>query len=393
MNKLNLTLLVASFLIATLLTAQAAAQNVINMHIVAAQTDNELDTLPAASDDVNRIAFVGDVDCNTDQKNDFSSMKTQEVQTVVIAGDYAYEDAKCIFDYLKANGYSNGNSILASGNHDSCNETKKWTGETQCYYAKDINGISYFVLDGNVKDFKAQLDWLKGKLVESKATWKVVVIHQPFVTAKSTHPNNGQFKTFDPLFKANDVAIVDQAHNHNYQRFLVGETLYLTTGTGYHDKGSKLYDIKSKDDGQGNTAAMTNDQTNGYTVVDFNSNGYKGYFINSKSDVIDKFGGNLNNGTVPPIDNGTKPPVQNGTIDTEENVVCACKNGTVTTPPPKPAFKPAQNITITPIANITEISNSTTKIVTDSQDIAIIPTKNNTDIKVVGNITKIGWFD
>jgi predicted phosphodiesterase len=378
-------LLLAGILVNQLVTAQAP-EHTINVDIL----PNAGGTLPAPSDDTNRVVFVGDVDCNSDQKSDFESMKTQEVQTIVIAGDYAYTKASCIYGYLKDNGYSNGNTILAAGNHDTCSEVMKFTGEKSCQYSKTINGIDYFVLDGNT-DLKKQFDILKGKLQESTAKYKVVVIHQPFVTAASKHPNNGFFKTYDPLFKDNNVVIVDQAHNHNYQRFMNGETLYLVTGTGYHDKGSKMYDITSKDDGQGNTALFTSDDTNGYTVVDFQGNGYKGYYVNSDNDILDKFGAVINNGTQP--SNGTKPPVQNGTIDTEENVVCACKNGTVTTPPPKPQFKPSQNITVTPIYNITDISNATTKIMTDAQLVAVIPTKNNTEIQIVGNVTKIGWFD
>jgi hypothetical protein len=411
-------------------------------------------TLPVPSDDANRVAFTGDVDCNTDQKNDISSMKQAEVQTIVIAGDYAYSKGSCVLGYLKDNGYSNGNTILAVGNHDKCSDVMQFTGEAQCWYQKTIGGVQYFVIDANQAfDSKSkQYTDIKKWIEASTAKYKVVVIHHPFVTAKSTHGNNGEFKLYNPIFKQNGIGLVDQAHNHNYQRFLIDDITYLTTGTGYHDEGSALYDIKSKDDGQGHTAAYTNDLVNGYTVVDFTGNSAKGYFVSSDNEVSDTFNiinmkiGNgtttpppaecLNgtlqgnecipnppvpptippsnasenvvcackNGTVivPPAENQTIPPIDNGTIpippsngsqiDTEENVVCACKNGTVTIPPPKPELKPAQNVTITPFNNLTDISNATQKIIIDTQKVAIIPLKNNTDIQVFGNITRIGWL-
>jgi len=62
-----------------------------------------------------------------------------------------------------------------------------------------------------------------------------------------------------------------QAHNHNYQRFLIDDVLYYVVGTGMHDEGSGLYNIES-DDFNGNELLIGIDLKNGIAIFDLSTN-------------------------------------------------------------------------------------------------------------------------
>jgi hypothetical protein len=337
-----------------------------------------------------KVALVGDVDCKGGQTKDFEKMKDVGVTTLVIVGDFEYTDSKCIADSLAKNGFNKDNTIVSVGNHDKCSDVKKFMGVSSCWYHQISGNVDFIVMDGNQdlkKDSKQYDDIIKW-IDESEAKYQMVVIHQPFVTVKSTHKDNGQFKTYNPSFDGK-VEIVAQAHNHNYQRFMVGNVTYLLVGTGWHDSGKNMYPVSSDGDQYGNKADAKITGKNGFTLVDFGAK-VQGRFIGSVDGAVyDSFSTAGNNQTVPPIDNGTIPiHPSNGTIDTETNEVCVCTN--TTNPPVVNETKPiAQNVTVNIINNATDINKNFTKIITDVSKIALIPTKNNTEIQILANLSSI----
>jgi hypothetical protein len=122
--------------------------------------------------------------------------------------------------------------------------------------------------------------------------YKIAVVHEPFVTVKSTHPPNGQFDCYVPVFRAGGIDAVLQAHNHNYQRFNVNGLLYGVYGTGTHDTGSSLYPIKSES-WQSNNCIKCITGKNGITIFDLHLNktpkDFVGWFIGMDEKILDAF--------------------------------------------------------------------------------------------------------
>jgi hypothetical protein len=156
-----------------------------------------------------------------------------------------------------------------------------------------------FNIDANI-DFdcsSTQFETLKSQIESSTGLYRFVVIHQPFVTVNSDHPPNGEFNCYDPLFRAEGVDGVLQAHIHNYQRFNINGTLYGVYGTGTHDTGSNMYPLKSTT-WEGNDCLQCITGKNGITIIDlqFNQNNSKhfvGWFLGMDREVLDSFQKNI----------------------------------------------------------------------------------------------------
>jgi hypothetical protein len=70
-----------------------------------------------------------------------------------------------------------------------------------------LQGDCGFDVDANTKfDCSSpQYRILQSQIENSEAWYKFVLVHQPFVTAKSEHDPNGQFDCYHAMFKANGV--------------------------------------------------------------------------------------------------------------------------------------------------------------------------------------------
>lgn len=239
-----------------------------------------------------RIGAFGDVDCNKEQTKENDLMKTYQVQYIGLAGDFDYNDAQCVFKDLANHGYNNGNVALGRGNHESCSTTQSFTKAPKCWYHFTVaNGtVEFFVLEGaNIKS-GAQYDDVKSWLESSHARYKIVVIHEPFITAASNHGKNGQYATYHTLFVQYHVTLVLQAHNHNWQHFVIDGIDYDVVGTGTHDLGDKLYSIDSSNDGLGHPLIKGFDNKNGVTIYDLNiansTDIHHGYFVDINNNLL-----------------------------------------------------------------------------------------------------------
>jgi len=246
-----------------------------------------------------RIAIVGDVDSNQGLTTQLEIANHYKVEALIIPGDFEYSNGQEVLRTLQSHGFTKDNTDIVVGNHDSGNEIMNWLnnnrtfGQVQFRFSDDK--IAFFNIDANMMfDCSSpQFKILKSQIEASKAWYKFAVVHQPFVTVKSNHPPNGQFDCYDPIFKANGIDGVLQAHNHNYQRFNIKGLMYGVFGTGTHDTGSSMYPLQS-DNWQGNNCLKCITGKNGITIMDLdisntNSKHFVGWFLGMGKEILDKF--------------------------------------------------------------------------------------------------------
>ena len=68
-----------------------------------------------------------------------------------------------------------------------------------------------------------QRDWLKAQLEQSRARWKIVVLHHPLFSIRSRSRNLIQRWVFNDLLEDYGVDLVLQAHEHAYARMTAHE--------------------------------------------------------------------------------------------------------------------------------------------------------------------------
>ena len=140
---------------------------------------------------------------------------------------------------LTKHGFSKNNSDIVVGNHDSAKDVNSWVG-TDTTFGKHVfaqGRLAVFNIDANIPFDCSSPQFLTVKSIieQSQSQYKITLVNQPFVTVKSQHPDNGQFDCYNPMFKANNIIAVLQAHNHNYQKEIVSDILYGVFGTEYHN--------------------------------------------------------------------------------------------------------------------------------------------------------------
>ena len=261
-------------------------------------TEVSVDTLappsiipPLDTSKTTRVAVLGDVDNNGGLVTQLNLMKKYGVQQFVLAGDYAYSNGPSVLDKMISAGFTKSNTIMAVGNHDSCSSIRTYLENSLCYYQSSVGNVDFFVIDAN-SGFDCsgtQFQTITSKIKSSTAIHKVVVVHEPFVTVKSTHEPNGKFSCYDTVFQNNGVDLVAQAHNHNYQIGKIGNVIYGVFGTGTHDTGASMYSCGSTD--FNNIPIKCIKGTNGVEIIDFSrkSNSIKGYFISNEDKLIDSW--------------------------------------------------------------------------------------------------------
>jgi predicted phosphodiesterase len=246
-----------------------------------------------------RIAVVGDVDSNQGLTKQLELANRYNVQVFVIAGDFEYTNGKDVLSNLQSHGFTKENSDIVVGNHDSGSDVQNWLGSKKTFgeatFGFSGDKLALFNIDANIKfDCSSpQFEDLKSQIESSKALYKFIVIHQPFVTVKSQHPDNGQFNCYDPVFRTVGIDGVLQAHNHNYQRFNINGLMYGVFGTGTHDTGSSMYPLNSND-WNGNNCLKCITGKNGITILDLhfkdkNPKHFVGWFIGMNREILDSF--------------------------------------------------------------------------------------------------------
>ena len=258
--------------------------------------------LPAANFKMSktlRIAVIGDVDFNQGLTTELEIANHYNVQALILTGDFEYSNGNKVLSDLQSHGFTKENTDIVVGNHDSQQDVKAWLNEKQTFgqnsFAFASDKLALFNIDANTKfDCSSpQFEVLKSQIESSTALYKFAVVHEPFVTVKSEHPENGQFNCYDPMFRAGGIDGVLQAHNHNYQRFNINGLMYGVFGTGTHDTGSSMYPLNSND-WNGNNCLKCITGKNGITIIDLhlyndNSKNFVGWFMGMKHEILDSF--------------------------------------------------------------------------------------------------------
>ena len=158
-------------------------------------------------------------------------------------------------------------------------------GENQVFSVRYKN-LQLFCLDSNREFFYlwTQREWLEEKLKESKAKWKIVVLHHPLYSTRKKTNNLIQRWMFDDLVQEYGVDVVLQGHEHVYARMTnhiedkVATPIYTVShcspknyetmfpdGFDKFEKGSRYY---QKVRTHGDTLFLTAIDANTQTLVD-----------------------------------------------------------------------------------------------------------------------------
>ncbi|MNI07505.1 3',5'-cyclic adenosine monophosphate phosphodiesterase CpdA [compost metagenome] len=94
-------------------------------------------------------------------------------------------------------------------------------------YYTDYQGVRFIVLDGTAATSLDALDsqtrWLDQTLASSPARWNIVVQHQPIYTCARPNDTEALKAAWEPIYRAHDVDMVLQGHDHCYSRLTDAE--------------------------------------------------------------------------------------------------------------------------------------------------------------------------
>ncbi|WP_066776336.1 purple acid phosphatase family protein [Sphingomonas sp. CCH5-D11] len=89
-------------------------------------------------------------------------------------------------------------------------------------YFVDYQGVRFIILDGtaalDLGALDAQTKWLDATLAASRATWNVVLFHQPIFTCARPKDTAVLKAAWKPVFERRKVDLVLQGHDHCYSR-------------------------------------------------------------------------------------------------------------------------------------------------------------------------------
>ena len=162
------------------------------------------------------------------------------------------------------------------------------------YYSQTFRDglVELFVLDSNTLSSGAgqslqgdsvQLDWLRTQLAESRATWKVVAIHQPvYSTVRGDTAGSDLAHLLEPLFTSYGVTLVLQGHDRVYERLVPrAGVVYVTCGNATSVARGGL--------GPGDAMRSAgNDRTTGFATVEFSSDSCKIVAYDALDNAVDE---------------------------------------------------------------------------------------------------------
>lgn len=258
------------------------------------------------------IAFAGDFGCNGNATNTLKQIKEKEPDLFIALGDLSYKSSgDCWFTHTRQ---LNNKTRVLFGNHEVSEEEaspslikeyKKHYGISD-YYSFNFRNIHVLLMNSEISfgPNSTQYKFVKRDLESASSNdtidWIIVSFHRPIYTSPSKHDANVTLRDiYHPLFDKNEVDIVIQAHNHNYQRtypILFNKTnsdnptitskgknnytnpdgkIFLIVGTGGQSL-SKLKDMSS--------FVATQFKDHGFVILDFKPNGEKviGFFHDNK---------------------------------------------------------------------------------------------------------------
>jgi predicted phosphodiesterase len=119
------------------------------------------------------------------------------------------------------------------------------------WYSFDY-GNAHFValrLDGyaDYTPGSTQYAWLENDLANTNTLWKIVFLHPPLHSSGRHGGNRDVRSALGPLFADYGVDLVFSGHDHDYERSIVGNVVYIVTGGGgaplYEQENSNPYSV------------------------------------------------------------------------------------------------------------------------------------------------------
>jgi calcineurin-like phosphoesterase family protein len=178
---------------------------------------------------------AGDFGCTSETNSTVSNMVKKDPEIVLALGDLSYNRSpNCWFNNISPLD-SSGKVKIAFGDHDMTNELFKYNtylkhfNLTKPYYSFNYHNVHFLAMATaknkilpyvvNSQQYEYVRNDLKLARENRSIDWIIVYSFKPFYSSNSTHPGEEELRDFyHPLFDANEVDLVLQAHNHNYQR-------------------------------------------------------------------------------------------------------------------------------------------------------------------------------
>lgn len=226
------------------------------MSISAAQTREDGLMLPNAPTSI-KLAVIGDSGRGTPPQHEIGAQMSRlrqqfPFELVLMLGDNIYEGPASPEDYRRKfeepyrDLLQSGVRFSAVlGNHDDPRQVlyPPFGMQGQRYYTFTVNStlpvprseeevaVEFFALDSTNLD-RAQVRWLGARLAESRASWKIALLHHPLYTSgRYRNAARAHRWALEPLFDRHDVAAAFSGHEHIYQRSeLQKEVLYFVSG-------------------------------------------------------------------------------------------------------------------------------------------------------------------
>jgi len=139
-----------------------------------------------------------------------------------------------------------GNHDVEEGRQDQCQYPLFNMGGKNYYTLKQGDGLAeLFMLDSTDFDL-AQTNWLEQSLKDSKAKWKIAVLHHPLYSSGKSHGSSkGLRKIIEPIFTRYGVQAVFSGHDHIYERTKPQQGIqYFVSGAGGKTRRGDV-DLKS----------------------------------------------------------------------------------------------------------------------------------------------------
>jgi hypothetical protein len=288
-----------------------------------------INSVQVYADPTYRIAATGDIGCSTNGQNTVNQIKNQNPNLVLWLGDLSYVDSN-IDCFISQTSQLASKDEAVIGNHEDSEDGSNAARThvinhfglpSNGYYSKtlDVSGTQRtddILLVGmdtqsSITSSSSQFTFVRNSLQNSNSPLKIVIVHKPFLSCSCSHSSNGQFNTYQAIFKQFGVDIVLQAHNHNIQFFNpIDNVKYIVSGAG----GRSHYSLTSSPQ----PAHYRNSASYGFTLIDadFATNQLQGKFITNSG--VDQTSSHFTQSffAIPP----QAPPVANNqVISTNKN--------------------------------------------------------------------------
>ena len=156
-----------------------------------------------------------------------------------------------------------GNHDVEDGRQDQINYPLFNMGGHNYYTINKESGlVDFFVIDSTAID-NTQLNWLETSLRNSKAKWKIALMHHPLYSSGKKHGSNMKMrKSLEPIFTHYGIHVVFSGHDHIYERTHPQNGIqYFVTGAGGKTRRGGI-DMKSE------CRAITFDEDNHFMLLE-----------------------------------------------------------------------------------------------------------------------------